>query len=317
MIPALVLAAGLATRLRPLSHLRAKAALPVAGEALARRILRILAANGVRDAVLNLHHRPETITRLIGDGSDLGMRVRYSWESPVLGSAGGVRRALPLLEASKFLIVNGDTLTDLELRPVIEAHDRFDALVTMALVPNTSPDKYGGVLLDGDSVVIGFTRRGSAEQSFHFIGIQVATAEAFAGLRDDTPCESVGSLYPQLMHDHPGSVRGFVCDADFFDIGTPADYLDTCLLLAGREGNQSVLIGSRVRIDRSASITDCVLWDDVVVEAAARLRRCVVTDSVRIPTGAIYEEVTIRPAGGPGDPAETVVSHLAVAPLKR
>ena len=92
MIPALVLTAGLATRLRPLSLVRAKAALPVAGEALARRVLRWLAGAGVTDAVLNLHHLPHTLTAIVGDGSDLDLRVRYSWEMPVLGSAGGPRR---------------------------------------------------------------------------------------------------------------------------------------------------------------------------------------------------------------------------------
>ena len=129
MVPALVLTAGLATRLRPLSYVRAKAALPVAGEPLARRILRQLAACGVIDAVLNLHHRPETLTSAIGDGSDIGIRVRYSWESPVvLGSAGGPRRALPLLADPTFILVNGDTLTSADPRTLLDAHRRSGAL---------------------------------------------------------------------------------------------------------------------------------------------------------------------------------------------
>ena len=73
MIPAIVLTAGLATRLRPLSLVRAKAALPVAGDALVRRVLRGLAAAGVADAVLNRHHLPHTLTAVVGDGSDLGL----------------------------------------------------------------------------------------------------------------------------------------------------------------------------------------------------------------------------------------------------
>ena len=80
MNPALVLTAGLATRLRPLSFLRAKAALPIGDQVIVQRILRWLAGHGVRDAVLNLHHLPHTITRIIGDGTADGVRVRYSWE---------------------------------------------------------------------------------------------------------------------------------------------------------------------------------------------------------------------------------------------
>ena len=114
MTRALVLTAGLATRLRPLSFVRAKAALPVAGVPIVIRILRQLEAAGITDAVLNLHHRPDSLTRLVGDGSGVGLRLRYSWEHPVLGSAGGPARAVPLLGGPSggdepFLVVNGDT----------------------------------------------------------------------------------------------------------------------------------------------------------------------------------------------------------------
>jgi NDP-sugar pyrophosphorylase family protein len=90
---ALVLTAGLGTRLRPLTCVRAKAAVPVNGQPLIHRIIRWLVSGGGFDLVLNLHHTPETIAALVGDASALGARVRYSWEQPVLGSAGGPRRA--------------------------------------------------------------------------------------------------------------------------------------------------------------------------------------------------------------------------------
>src|SRR5579872_7172843 len=112
---ALVLAAGLGLRLRPLTLVRAKPAIPLAGEPLIRRILRWLASHQVTDIVVNLHHLPETITAVVGDGSDVAVAVRYSWEQPrVLGSAGGPACALPPLGRS-FFIVNGDTLSDLDL----------------------------------------------------------------------------------------------------------------------------------------------------------------------------------------------------------
>src|SRR6187399_3682313 len=131
---ALVLTAGLGTRLQPLTLARAKAAAAVDGEPLARRTIRWLVGHGVRDLVLNLHHKPESIAAAVGDGSDLGARVRYSWESPVLGSAGGPRHALPLLTeggaGSTCLVVNGDTLTNVNLRAMVEQHRHSGALVT-------------------------------------------------------------------------------------------------------------------------------------------------------------------------------------------
>src|SRR4051812_45986686 len=169
---ALVLTAGLGTRLQPLTLARAKAAALVDGEPLARRTIRWLVSQGIDDLVLNLHHKPETITAAVGDGADLGARVRYSWESPVLGSAGGPRHGLPLLldgsAARTFVLVKGDTLTDVDLERMIDQHRRSGALVTMALIPNPRPDKYGGVRLDDRHGVVGFTRRGDTEPTFHF-----------------------------------------------------------------------------------------------------------------------------------------------------
>jgi NDP-sugar pyrophosphorylase family protein len=222
--------------LRPLSFVRAKGAVPVAGLPIAVRILRSLAAAGVTDAVLNLHHLPDTLTRQIGDGTGLGIRVRYSWEVPLLGSAGGPRRALPLLAAPAILIVNGDTLTNVDVKALLAEHQRTGALVTLAVVPNREADKYSGLAVDADGRVTGLIRRGSSEPSAHFIGAQVASASAFDSVPADMPYESVGRLYPELIARHPGSVRAWRCDAEFLDIGTPADYLESSLVIGEREG---------------------------------------------------------------------------------
>lgn len=313
MIPALVLTAGLATRLRPLSLVRAKAAMPVGGEPLVRRILRRLHAAGVREAVLNLHHLPHTITREVGDGSDLDLRVRYSWEMPVLGSAGGPRQALPLLGESTFLIVNGDTLTDVDAAALLAEHRRTRALVTMAVVPSREPETYGGVRVDAGGAVIGFTKRGSSDRSHHFVGMQVADAAAFAQVPPGQAAESVADLYPMLIQRQPGSVRAFVTDEAFLDIGTPADYLRTSVRLAG--GECRTLRGARTRVDPSARVEGSVLWDDVEVGAGASLRGSVVADGVRVPPGSRWTDVMLRRPEGPLSPGEERIGDLAVAPI--
>jgi len=97
-------------------------AIPVAGIPMVERIVRWLATAGIDDIVLNLHALPDTITSVVGDGRHLGVRARYSWEQPfVLGSAGGPRQALDIVGVETFLIVNGDTLTDLPLAPLVAA----------------------------------------------------------------------------------------------------------------------------------------------------------------------------------------------------
>lgn len=284
MLPTLVLTAGLGTRLRPLTDILAKPALPVAGQPLVERILRWLAAEGVEDAVLNLSHLPETVAAVAGDGSHLGMRIRYSWEQPVLGSAGGPRHALPVL-GSRFLIVNGDTLTNVPLGDIIDTHTRSGAKVTLALVPHPAPGRYGGVHVNDAGFVDKFTARTDAVEGplWHFIGVQVAEAEVFADLPDNVPAESIGDIYRPLVRD--GLVAAYRSDALFRDIGTPRDYLDTCLAVAREEGSLSGIVEEHdAAYDSGATLDRVVLWPGSRVDAAATLTNCIVAGA-HVPAG--------------------------------
>jgi NDP-sugar pyrophosphorylase family protein len=167
----------------------------------------------------------------------LSVRVRYSWEQPrILGSAGGPRLALEILGSDTFVIANGDTLTDLNVRTLIDAHRGSGALITLALVPDREPGKYGGAIIDDDGAITRFVKSGTAaNRSHHFIGVQVAQAEAFRPLTPGEPAQTIGGLYDRLMAARPGSVRGFVSDAAFWDIGTPEDYARTSAEFARRE----------------------------------------------------------------------------------
>ena len=334
--PAMVLTAGLGTRLRPLSLLCAKPALPVAGVPLVGRILRWLSGSGVRSTVLNLHHLPATVTAAVGDGTGFGVEVRYSWERTILGSAGGPARALQLVDANQFFVVNGDTLTDVSLAALAADHQQSGAQVTLALVPNPDPLHYGGVTVDGDGRVTGFTPRGPANTGLHFIGVQAVDAEVFAPLDPDVPAETIDGIYHDMIARRPGCVRAFVSGASFRDIGTAADYLDTCLdlarieqvgdglfgrgvavgddLLPGGVTAGDGLFGRGVTVADGARITNCVLWDDVRVGRGVTLDRSVIAGGVSIPDGARYERSILRRLDGPpAEAGERVVGDLLVS----
>jgi mannose-1-phosphate guanylyltransferase len=285
--PALVLTAGLGTRLQPLSSVRAKPALPVAGTPLVTRILTWLKAAGIERVVLNLHHRPDSITSIVGDGSRLGMDVRYSWETNVLGSAGGPARAIPLLQSDRFLIVNGDTLADVDLGALAAQHVDSNAQVTMALV--NGRDGYNGVIVDAHGIVRGFGREPGAR---HFIGIQAVNASVFAGVSPDAKSETVHGIYPSLIASRPEAIRAFHTDVEFFDIGSPRDYLDTASTLARREG-VALDRGRDCIVAAGASLTNTILWDRVRIGAGATLADCVVADDVVVPAGAKFSRASL------------------------
>jgi NDP-sugar pyrophosphorylase family protein len=257
---------------------------------------------------LNLHHRPATVTGVLGDGAQLGARVRYSWEHPrVLGSAGGPRLARPIIGAGTFFIVNGDTLTDVDLTAVAGAHTASGALVTLALVPNREFLRYGGVRVEGDRVT-GFAPRGPAsEGSYHFIGVQVVNASVFDDVTPGEPASSIGGVYDALIASAPGSVGAFISDAAFWDVGTVADYWRTSAAFAPTPGTATTAAHA-ARIDATARVSRSILWDDVSVLADAVLDECIVTDRVVVPAGREYCRAVLMQ----GDGDEPIVHDLAV-----
>ena len=310
MLPALVLTAGLGTRLDPLTRLVAKAAVPLGDATLIERLLAWLRREGVSDVVLNLHHLPHTITRIVGDGAHLGLRARYSWEPVILGSAGGPRRALPLMSADTFLIVNGDTLCDFSLASMLEAHQRSNADVTLALVPNPAPDQYNGIVLDAEDRVTGWVPTGRAQGSWHFIGVQVARAAVFADLADGVPAESVTGVYQALL-TQPGRLRGYRPETSFLDVGTPRDYLDAALSVSGpgpkAKGQRPKAEGTH---DRS------VVWPEASVDPGAVLADCIVAGNIEVPDGFEAQQAVLVPASvvKPGDRAQ-LRNGIAVFPM--
>jgi NDP-sugar pyrophosphorylase family protein len=264
----------------------AKPAVPIAGKSLIERVLDWLRRAGSRDIVVNLHHLPESVTSVVGDGSHLGLRVRYSFEPVLLGSAGGPKQALSLWPGldTPCLIVNGDTLTDFALAPLLEAHRATGARVTMAVVANPRPRHYNGIRADADRRVTGFVAKGHVEPTWHFIGVQVVNPDVFDPLPLATPAETVAGFYRDMVRDDPGSVRVWPVDAPFLDVGTVADYLATALQTAG---NQTAVIEGSGVVDPTAELIRSVVWNGASVGAHARLTDCVVLSGVRVAAGTV------------------------------
>jgi len=206
---------------------------------------------------------------------------------------------LDIIGADRFFIVNGDTLTDVDLHALADAHMQFGAKVTLALTPDVEADRYGGVQLDGDGRVIQFVSRGTAAiGSHHFTGVQIVNASAIRELVDGQPVNSVGGLYDDLIRRLPGAVRGVVSNATFHDIGTIADYWNTSFQLAG--GAAQSQIGQSSRIATSAQVTRSILWDGATVGERCVVDRCIISDDVHLTPGTTLTRsiAAIEPGGG-------------------
>lgn len=333
----MVLAAGLGERLRPLTELLAKPVLPVLNRPLLEFTLERLRAAGVDEVVVNLHHRPETVRRALGDGRRLGLRIRYSFEPEILGTGGGPRRARRWLGDEPILLVNGDVLFDFDLGALMRQHRRRRAAATLALLPNPDPRRYSPVVLgrDGRLVSVAGRPRPTRGRPWLFTGVHVLQAELLERLPRGAS-DSVRDLYLPLMGEG-APVDGFRARGRWYDFGAPATYLASQLemrpsvlgrkrtvprvhasarIAAGARLGGSV-VGARCRIEEDATVADSVLWENVVVEPGAVVRGCIVADGTRVRQGQRVEDAIVVPAGRlrRARPAGRAHAGLRVFPL--
>jgi mannose-1-phosphate guanylyltransferase len=275
--PAVVLAAGFGTRLDPLTRLVAKPAVPLGSSTLIEHVIGWLHDQRATDLVVNLHHLPETITSVVGDGAHLGVRVRYSWERKILGSAGGPKRAAALLDSDRLLIVNGDTLCRIDLAAMLAFHESSGAEGTLAIVPNPSPAHYNGIVRDAEGRLLAIVPRGQATaETWHFVGVQIVNTRIFSSLPADAPSETTGYLYPKMMAERPGSLRGWRVDAPFVDVGTPRDYLNAALAEAPPAGLNHAVAWSNASVPSDAMLDECIVAGPLVLPSGFRASRSVI-----------------------------------------
>lgn len=155
---AMVLAAGLGTRLRPITRTIPKPMVPVLNRPVMEHLVRLLARQGMTDLIANVYWFPETIKTHFGDGSGFGVRMSYSHEDALHGTAGGVRAAADFFDSS-FLVISGDALTDLDLQAMRRFHESHDGIATMATKPVADTAEFGVVIAGEDGHVQGFQEK--------------------------------------------------------------------------------------------------------------------------------------------------------------
>jgi len=188
--------------------------------------------------------------------------------------------------------------------------------VTMALVPNPAPDHYNGVQLDDEDRVTAVVPAGSADGTWHFIGIQIVRRSVFASLADGVPAETVSGIYRERIARRDGSVRGWRLTVPFVDVGTPADYLRAALSF-GTAGPDESVVAADARVDPGARLVRSVVWPGAAVGARADLEDCIVAGAA-VPADFRARRAVIVPGdvARPADTRARVRDGLAIFPLE-
>ena len=281
---AMVMAAGLGTRLRPLTDLIPKPMVPIANRPVLHHLLNLLASHDVREVGINIHVLPELITGYFGDGSALGLRIRWSEEKELMGTAGGTKRLQDFWGRETILVTSGDGLHDVDVTALLGHHRRTGALATLAVKPVDDPSAYGVVILDRDTRIRGFQekpRRDEARSDLANCGVYVIEPELLDRVPADTFYDFGEDVWPALVAAGE-PVYAFTTMAYWNDVGG-LDELRNSILdavsgrvrlqIPGEEILPGVWAESGYKLDPGAQVEGpVVLGRNVIIEEGARIR---------------------------------------------
>ena len=278
----MILAAGLGTRMRPLSSLRPKPILPVRGIPLLAYPLAWLAHHGVDEVIVNLHHFPDTTRAVAEVWAPPGLRVHFSDEPVLLDTGGGIRRAANFLrESDPSLVIAGDMILDLDLQPLLARHRERGDAATLVLREDPRAARFGTIGVDAASRLRRIARRfdlGGEARAGVYVSVNLFAARAFASLPDRDVFSHLDDWLAPPLARGARDVRGVLLPAAacrWEPVGTPAEYLQVNLApqrlsyfdadararAAGARLEPDLVVGPGATLGRDVSLRRVVVWD--------------------------------------------------------
>jgi len=305
---AILLAGGKGTRLRPLTIHTPKPIVPIFNRPFLHYQLDLLKqVPEIDEVILSLNYQPRRIEEIFGDGSDLGIKIRYVVEPAPLGTAGAIRYAGDDLTES-VVVFNGDVLTQIDLGTVIRLHRERQAKATIVLTPVENPAAYGLVETDSSGNVTRFLEKPNPDEitTNHInAGIYVLEPETFDRIPKDVSWSIERSFFPSLI-DRRETFVAYVYDGYWIDIGTPEKYTQVHRdIMDGRfaaepfrglEGARTA-VAADARIDEGAAVEGpCFIDEGVSVKAGARVGPySVIGRQTQVEENAVVEGAIIWP----------------------
>lgn len=338
----MILAGGLSTRLYPLTRQVPKPLVPVAGTPNAVHLVHYLHSFGFDEIAINLHYLPDAIKETLGDGSHLGVRIEYSFEPELLGSAGGVKKLEAFFGRETFVVVGCDDLTDLRLDRLLAFHRERGAVATIGLVECDEVDQYGVVVVDDRGKIVGFQEKpakGTERSKLVNTGIYAFSPDIFERIPAGQFYDFGKQVFPELQAAGAPFYGYDARGAYWADIGTPAEYrrasydvVRGTFRIPGTRADGAdpsatfgegvrldgpVWIGAKARIGDGVAIDGpSVIGDGVTVEPGARIHRSIVWEGATIGKGATLRDTVVGKnyAVAPGSVLDAAVVANEPAP---
>lgn len=315
---AMIMAAGVGSRLMPMTIDVPKPMIPMANRPLMENTVDILVKHGFEEVIANLHYHGDIINNYFADGEAWGLKMHYSPEEELLGTAGGVKKCASFLDET-FVVISGDALTDIDLTNLLAEHRRLGALATIALKPVDEVEHFGVVVTNDNRKIVRFQEKPRPEEALSRTantGIYVFEPEIFKYIPDGQFYDFGKQLFPYLVQiDAP--FYGVEIDDYWCDVGNINTYRQANAdILCGKvnvkyagelmhkKNQASLLIGDGASISRDVkmsgqvvigpgckiadgvSIENSVIWNDTIVEEGVVIKNAVIGAVCRIGRGA-------------------------------
>lgn len=214
---AMILAAGLGTRLKPITDSTPKPMIQVGSLPLIGHVLKQISAAGISDVIINLHHLPQIIQDFVGNGSKYNLRVQYSYEPQILGTGGGIEKCADFFESNDFLLMNADVLCDINLKLLIDEHIAdSDRAATMVVKKLITGEKHTPLTISKD---FNITNIGDESGKHHYTGIMIGTSKVIDTLPKQTSsCLIKNSIVPLIKNGE--KIAAYDYEGYWNDVGT-------------------------------------------------------------------------------------------------
>jgi NDP-sugar pyrophosphorylase family protein len=313
----MIMAAGLGTRLLPLTEVISKPMVPIAGRPALEHLIALLARHGVTDLAANLHYYPDEIREHFGDGSAFGVSLRYVFEEELSGTAGGVGRFRDFLSDGTFLVMSGDALTDVDLSSLVAAHEAHGGLCTLAVKRVDNPSLYGVVVYDKQLRITGFQEKPPREEARSDLcscGIYACRPQIFDYIPEGRFVDFARDVFPAIMADgvalHVWRLESYWNDVGNLEVYRQSNFdaLAGAVRVAvpGDQARPGVWVGPGTQLEDQVRIAPPVLLGaGCTVGAGARLvgpaavgDRCVVGPGAVIERSVLWADCDLGAGAG-------------------
>ena len=326
----MILAAGFGTRLKPLTNDLPKPMFPVLNRPILEHTLHFLSSQGINEIAINLHHQPERIIDYFGSGKKFMVKLHFSTEENILGTAGGIKKLEFFFKDETFLVINSDVLVNVNLNDVLKFHQEKKSKLTLVVRQDYNVEKHDSIQQVEEGRIVNFLGRSiknsAPTNKVMFTGIQIIEPDIFSRIPENKFCGTTKDVFPGMIQDGL-PVYGFLHKGYWIDMGTRKTYIQAqkdamdgkmaikisssknpegplvvppvhigknCEISQEAQVGPYAVVGDGCRIRPGAVVENSILWPDATIGNDSTIKNCIISRGACIDAGKSLTNLSFK-----------------------